>query len=94
MKKLENLFVAAMCGLVIWAVFFYWGFDKVWYATEYYVSPNAVVIEPQPIDCDFWTAPVGNKGCHYDEKAIPAITPEDRNGKPPSVVVIWVKQSD
>lgn len=25
---------------------------------------------PQPTDCDFMTAPLGNKGCHYDMRRV------------------------
>lgn len=36
------------------------------YAIQYSVNPNQVHQSDRPVDCDFWTAPVGNKGCHYE----------------------------
>lgn len=35
--------------------------------SPYAVSPGRIQIEPKPTDCDFMRAPLGEKGCHYDE---------------------------
>jgi len=36
------------------------------YAIKYSVSADRVFVDPKPTDCDFWHAPLGNKGCHYE----------------------------
>ena len=46
----------------------YWGDEikAVWYSATYRVPFNKVHIAEQPSDCDFWSAPLGKKGCHYE----------------------------
>ena len=41
------------------------GFDVLWYSTVYKVSADQVHVEKRPIDCDYYFAPVGYKGCQY-----------------------------
>jgi hypothetical protein len=43
---------------------------KARYAMKYDTSTDKVTLEDKPINCDFWTAPMGNKGCHYDRQAL------------------------
>ena len=51
------------------AAYVYWvgGIGVVWYAVEYRVPTDKVYIDPKPTDCDFWRAPLGYKGCHYED---------------------------
>jgi hypothetical protein len=36
------------------------------YAMQYNTETQYVVIDPQPHDCEFFKAPIGNKYCHFD----------------------------
>lgn len=36
-----------------------------WYAVKYDVPVSHVIVEPEPHDCDFIRAPIGDKGCDY-----------------------------
>jgi hypothetical protein len=38
-----------------------------WYAVKYDVPVSHVIVEPEPHDCDFLHAPIGDKDCHYLE---------------------------
>lgn len=38
------------------------------YALEYDTVPKDVFIKQQPHDCDFLTAPMGSKNCHYKKE--------------------------
>jgi hypothetical protein len=40
------------------------------YLIKYGVSADKIYLDPKPPDCDFWHAPVGNKGCHYQSVVI------------------------
>jgi len=66
---------------VAMAVCFYW-LDPSVYSIKYAVSADKIYVDPKPTDCDFWHAPVGKKGCHYqrvviarDAKEVRAIPP-------------------
>jgi hypothetical protein len=37
------------------------------YQVQYWTSADMVTIAREPIDCDFWSAPLGIKGCHYEK---------------------------
>jgi hypothetical protein len=39
--------------------------NSVWYAIEYNVRFNDVQTDARPRDCDFLTAPLGDKNCSY-----------------------------
>jgi hypothetical protein len=84
------------------AACFYWLGPSV-YSIKYAVSADKIYVDPKPTDCDFWHAPVGKKGCHYqrvviarDAKEIRAIRPgeSDPNQRFDSVFISWVKKSD
>jgi hypothetical protein len=51
-------------GMAAWAL--YAGPRNLWHSFEYGVSADKVRVEAQPTDCDFMTAPLGRKGCHYE----------------------------
>jgi hypothetical protein len=81
---------------------FYW-FGPSVYSIKYAVSADKIYLDPKPPDCDFWHAPVGNKGCHYqsvviarDAKDVREIRPGegDPNRRYDSVLISWVKKSD
>lgn len=49
------------------------GWDDLWhsklrYAWSYNVTSEQVNIEKKPTDCNFFRAPMGGKGCHYDRQ--------------------------
>ena len=37
------------------------------YVYTYHVDPAKVRVNPKPHDCDYYRAPLGYKGCHYEE---------------------------
>jgi hypothetical protein len=87
---------------VVMAACFYWLGPSV-YSIKYAVSANKIYVDPKPTDCDFWHAPVGKKGCHYqrvviarDAKEVRAIRPgeSDPNQRFDSVLISWAKTSD
>ena len=60
-----------------------------YYATIYNVCPSRVSVSEEPQDCEWGTAPLGNKLCHY-EKSVTAV--KDDAGRNTDVVVFWTKQ--
>jgi hypothetical protein len=61
---LGSLFVLAVLvggGIYIYNV----GYDEAWYSWQYDVPSSNVRVSPKPRDCDFITAPLGAKNCHY-----------------------------
>jgi len=63
----------AIFWMVIIAVFIFW--SDVWdsklrYQLVYQVSSNKVTKEKKPSDCDFMTAPLGRKNCHYNKVVV------------------------
>ena len=45
---------------------------QTYYATIYNVRPSRVSVSEEPQDCEWGTAPLGNKLCHY-EKSVTAV---------------------
>jgi hypothetical protein len=91
------LFVAGASFWVYWVG----GINVAWYSLRYGVSPDRVHIDPKPRDCDFMTAPLGSKGCHYDEVVSAfnaAVVDAPRSGrdtrKVDTVLVSWIKVND
>jgi hypothetical protein len=79
---------------------FYWVGPSV-YSIKYAV--DKIYLDPKPPDCDFWHAPVGNKGCHYQNVVIVRDAKDvreirrgdgDPNRRFDSVLISWVKKSD
>jgi hypothetical protein len=64
----------------------YWFFPASWYAVMNGTDSDHVVVQPEPHDCDFSKAPLGDKECHY-EKKIETQT-DSKTGKV-SVSVYW-----
>jgi hypothetical protein len=59
-----------LIGLLLFAVRQYLSFDltKTYFALANKVPVERVKIEKKPHDCEFDTAPIGSKNCHYDAK--------------------------
>jgi hypothetical protein len=84
------------------AACFYWVGPSV-YSIKYALSADKIYVDTKPTDCDFWHAPLGKKGCHYQRmvvaryaKEIREIRPgeSDPNARFDSVLISWVKKSD
>ncbi len=81
--------------------------DKAWYSFRYSADLKNVTVDKRPLDCDFFYAPVGDKGCHY-KKADTIFSDEQRRAliqrasttdeqkayqeQPNSVAVYWEKE--
>ena len=65
--------------------------SKFGYTMEYNLPDDKVIIERKPYDCEWGTAPLGAKHCHY-EKAVQTET--DQQGKVTAVYVSWQKVQD
>jgi hypothetical protein len=83
--------------------------DKAWYSVRYDAEFKNIAVEKRPLDCDFFRAPLGNKGCEYkkttnvfadeERKALvqQATTEEQRKAyeqQPNSVAVYWEKKPE
>ncbi len=44
--------------------------DKVWYSVRYDTDFKNVIVERRPMDCDFFHAPLGDKGCEYKKDVL------------------------
>src|SRR5579864_8220552 len=63
-KGVTWLVVAAIVGFVLW-----WLMPSTWkfkYAIQYMTDSDSVTVENKPYDCDWDTAPLGAKHCHYE----------------------------
>jgi hypothetical protein len=79
---------ALIIGLIAFLVVRY-AFNAVWYGTKNGVGADRTYVEAKPIDCDYDSAPLGNKGCHYEARET---TFGRRSNK--SLYVEWVKVKD
>jgi len=83
--------------------------DRVWYSYRYDTDFKNVNVNKRPLDCDFFHAPVGSKGCEYEKRTNvfgneqrealikQATTPEEQQSyakQPNSVAVYWEKEQD
>jgi hypothetical protein len=98
LKKLLiiGLILGGLAFAVWWVIPDDW---KIKYAVEYMVDTNQVVIEPKPHDCEWDTAPLGSKHCHYDRhemrfdaKGNPAQSWNE--GPNDKIIVMWEKVSE
>src|SRR5262249_28454347 len=87
-ERIEFIGMWVVGVAMIAAIVYVWSYGPraVWYAVEYKIPPARVFIDPQPSDCEFWHAPLGYKGCHYE--AFVFVTPTE----PKSVIVVWEKK--
>ena len=56
---------APIAAYAIWYLAALLSLDPIWLARVYKVSADQVHVNKKPIDCDFFYAPVGYKGCQY-----------------------------
>lgn len=77
-------FWAGLVVLVLVALSPYLSSDpvKTWYAITLRVPADQVMIEKKPHDCEFQTAPLGNKNCHYEAHATTIKGSDSPDGKP------------
>lgn len=62
-----------------------------YYAQKYNTKQSNVIINREPHDCDFDTAPLGNKNCHYDKDVN---AEKDATTGVVTVYVTWDKVSE
>jgi hypothetical protein len=72
--EISGYFGVVLFGLFVWLVFFD-GWREVWYsrlgyAWAYDIPYNNVNFAKRPHDCDFMTAPLGEKHCHYSSTIV------------------------
>jgi hypothetical protein len=61
------------------------------YAQKYHVSKDRVMIQKKPANCDWGTAPLGKKNCHFVKHIDPI---KDEQGRVTEVAVYWVGEED
>lgn len=65
-----SLVVKWLLGIAVLAVVAWWLLPNDWrikYAAEYTLDTDQVTIDRKPHDCEWDSAPIGNKHCHYAE---------------------------
>jgi hypothetical protein len=55
--------------------------NKLWYSASTSASWDDIHVEPQPTDCDWGHAPIGNKACSYTKQVLEEICGSSQ-GKP------------
>jgi hypothetical protein len=68
LKKHTITLLGWVIGLGVLAVIAWWLLPDDWqikYAWQYSVDSDQVVVERKPHKCDWDSAPLGNKHCHY-----------------------------
>jgi hypothetical protein len=82
-------------GLILVALWPYLSFDPVksWYALTHKVPVERVEVEKKPHDCEFNTAPIGSKNCHYDAKVF-VTKGSDSSDAERSLLVTYEKVAD
>ncbi len=58
------------------------------YAPIYHVGVDQVHALQQPTDCDWWHAPLGDKGCRYKKQVL---TKRNEAGRVTDILVTWEK---
>jgi hypothetical protein len=69
----------------------WWLLPDTWrikYAAEYMVQTDQVEIDNRPYNCEWGSAPLGNKHCHY-EKMVAEVNPASGNTSAVKVHVGW-----
>jgi hypothetical protein len=67
-KTIFSTIVKWLIGIGIVAFIVWWLLPDSWrikYASEYMIDSHQVVIDHKPYDCDWDSAPLGSKHCHY-----------------------------
>jgi hypothetical protein len=80
-ERRDNLWFALSAFAIFYGCTEAWH-SKTKYAVQYGVSYTQVTKSKEPHDCDWLTAPVGDKNCHYDPQARTVRTATSTTGKP------------
>lgn len=83
------IILACLLGYLLLVTVVRYGPVKSYYGLKEGVEPDRVTIMPEPHDCDFSKAPIGDKECHY-EKVVTRL--QDKQGD--HVVVDWRRVSE
>lgn len=65
-----SIYFVVLAAVVL---FFVWDtnwFGRVWYSRANHVNYADTLVTLKPHDCEFMSAPVGRKNCHYQAKVI------------------------
>lgn len=65
-----GLFFLGIGILAIWLIFFDGWHSKLRYSIEYSIPYDQVKIDQKAHDCEWETAPIGNKNCHYEAEVM------------------------
>jgi hypothetical protein len=87
-------------GVLFWfavavgvALYGFWHTDtmigRYMFAFSHDVQYRDVVVTKRPYNCDFWTAPIGEKHCSYE----PVVKPRWFDGRR-HIIVTWAKTED
>jgi hypothetical protein len=76
------LSVILILGVAVWLFMFDGWHSSVRYSVEYGVDLDEVTVDKRPHDCDWGTAPLGSKYCHYETEIFQMITSMSTEGKP------------
>jgi len=60
-----------------------------WYGMQNDVPIERVSVQPKPHDCEWGSAPLGDKNCHYEESVHRL---QDKEG--PYLIVSWTRVTD
>src|SRR5271163_4912875 len=55
--------------------------NKIWYLPQYSVCIDQLTVEKKPRDCDYYTAPLGYKNCHYEERIMETRVAKSAEGR-------------
>jgi hypothetical protein len=82
-KTPKSTVVVGVLALLAGLLYLYsWMTDgTIWYAFHYDANLNQVNRTDKPHDCEWFTAPLGNKNCHYEAKVAVTKTGRDKDGK-------------
>jgi hypothetical protein len=82
-------------GVILAALWPYMSLDPVksWYALTHEVPVERVAVDKKPHDCEFNTAPIGSKNCHYDARVAVANGADSSNAEK-SMLVTYEKVED
>jgi hypothetical protein len=81
--KISSALGYLFLAVVAWLIFFGGWHSKLRYSLEYGVHYDQVRTGQKPHDCDWETAPLGKKNCHYEAEVMTLIrTSVGREGQP------------
>lgn len=91
----QFVFWVGVAGLVLAGAWPYLSINpaRSWYAFTRKVPVDRVAVKKTPHDCEFSTAPIGSKHCHYDAKVFVLDGADTPDGKK-SIVVSYERVDD